>query len=303
MFPLGRDELKEFFVRLYMKADSTDLFNRAALVAFYFSFAFFPLLLFLITLAGMVLDSTDSLKRDLYSYLFQILPISAYDLVQRTLDEIIESSSGGKLTIGLFVTLWSASAGVDSLRTSLNAIYELKECRPWWKTKVQSLVLTLMFILLLTVGLLAVSAGMEIFDHLLRLAGLDINSPVASVITQWLSVLLLLLFTSEVIYNWLPCHKTFNWFWATPGSTVAIILWVVFSAGFRLYLQYFNTYNKAYGSLGAVIILMLWMFLTGTAILIGGSINSVLYEMAMEREGLEEGDGKSQKPEAELNPS
>lgn len=303
MIPLRRDELKEFFVRLYNKADSTDLFNRAALVAFYFSFAFFPLLLFLITLAGLVLDSTESLKHDLYSYLFQILPISAYDLVQRTLDEIIESSSGGKLTIGLFVTLWSASAGVDSLRTSLNAIYELKESRPWWKTKIQSLVLTLMFILLLAVGLLAVSAGLDVFDHLLRLAGFEIDSPVISVVVQWLSVLLLLLVTSEVIYNWLPCHKVFNWFWATPGSTVAIILWVLFSAGFRLYLQYFNTYNRAYGSLGAVIILMLWMFLTGTAILIGGSINSVLYEMAMEPEGNGHDDDASAKPDTELNPS
>src|SRR5918999_4006348 len=100
MTVFGRDEWKEFFLRLYAKVDSTDVFNRAAAVAFYFSFALFPLLLFLVTLAGIVLDSTDTLRRDLYRYLYQIMPPSAYNLVKNTLDEIIESSSGGKLTIG-----------------------------------------------------------------------------------------------------------------------------------------------------------------------------------------------------------
>ena len=280
---LTRDEWKEFFLRLYIKVDSTDVFNRAAAVAFYFSFALFPLLLFLVTLAGIVLDSTDSLKRDLYRYLFQIMPVSAYNLVRQTLDEIIESSSGGKLTVGILVTLWSASAGVDTLRNSLNSIYELKEMRSWWKTKFQSLVLTFLFILLLTVAIIVVSTGWEMFEHVLELTSLKADSPWLLHAVQWVLILSVLLFASEVIYNWVPCHKKFRWYWITPGSIVAIWLWVVTSGGFRVYLQYFNTYNKAYGSLGAVIILMLWMFLSGTAILIGGAINAVLYEMVAAR--------------------
>jgi membrane protein len=283
MTVFGRDEWKEFFLRLYAKVDSTDVFNRAAAVAFYFSFALFPLLLFLVTLAGMVLDSTDSLKRDLYRYLFQIMPVSAYNLVRTTLDEIIESSSGGKLTLGIFITLWSASAGVDTLRNSLNSIYELKESRSWWNTKFHSLVLTFLFITLLTVAIIAVSTGWQMFEHVLELIGLKVESPMLLTGVQWILILAILLFASEVIYNWLPCHRKFHWYWITPGSIVAIVLWVISSGGFRIYLQYFNTYNKAYGSLGAVIILMLWMFLTGTAILIGGAINSVLSEMAVAR--------------------
>lgn len=276
----GREEWKEFFLRLYLKVDSTDVFNRAASVAFYFSFALFPLLLFLVTLAGMLLDSTDSLKRDLYRYLFQIMPPSAYNLVQKTLDEMIESSSGGKLTLGIFITLWSASAGVDTLRNSLNSIYEARETRSWWNTKFQSLVLTFLFITLLTIAIVAVSTGWQMFEHLLDMLNLASDSPVLLNVVQWILILGVLLFASEVIYNWLPCHREFRWYWITPGSIVAIVLWVLFSGGFRLYLQYFNTYNKAYGSLGAVIILMLWMFLTATAILVGGAINSVLAEMA-----------------------
>lgn len=283
MIVFGRDEWKEFFLRLYTKVDSTDIFNRAAQVAFYFSFAFFPLLLFLVTLTGIILGSTGSLKRELYGYLFQIMPASAYDLVHRVLDEIIENSTGGKLTIGIFITLWSASAGVDTLRNSLNAVYELKETRSWWNTKLQSLVLTFLFIFLLALALIAVSTGWRMFEYALVKFGLPIESAWMLSGIQWISLLVVLLFASEVIYNWLPCHRKFKWSWITPGSAVAIILWVIFSLGFRVYLQYFNSYNKAYGSLGAVIILMLWMFLAGTAILIGGSINSVLKEMSEAR--------------------
>lgn len=276
-------EWKTFFKRLYYKIDSSDLFNRAAQIAFYFSFAFFPLLLFLVTLAGIVLESTESLKRELYGYLNQIMPSSAFDLVHKTLDEIIENSSGGKLTIGIFVTLWSASAGIDSIRSSLNAVYELKEARSWWNTKLQSLVLTLLFIVLLGIALVVVSSGWEIFQYLLAAIGFRVTSPLVLVSIQWIALFGVLLFATEVIYSWVPCFDRFRWVWITPGALVAMILWVAFTGGFRLYLQYFNTYNRAYGSLGAVIILMLWMFLTGTAILIGGAINSVLTAMAEER--------------------
>ena len=273
-------QCKTFFRKLYCKIDSTDLFNRAAQVAFYLSFAFFPLLLFLVTLVGIVLGSTDSLKRELYSYLFQIMPASAFDLVHKTLDEIIESSSGGKLTIGVFITLWSASAGVDSLRNALNAVYELKETRSWWNTKLQSLVLTLLFIVLLAMALIGVSSGWTMFEHLLSAVGITITSPLVLIGIQWISLLVVLLFATEVIYSWVPCYRKFRWRWITTGAVVAIVLWVIFTGGFRIYLQYFNTYNRAYGSLGAVIILMLWMFLSATTILVGGAINSVLREMA-----------------------
>ncbi|MEO7672906.1 MAG: YhjD/YihY/BrkB family envelope integrity protein, partial [Pyrinomonadaceae bacterium] len=190
----GMDQWKSFFLKLYKKVDSSDLFNRAAQIAFYFSFAFFPLLLFLVTLAGLVLESTVSLKRELYGYLFQIMPPSAFDLVHKTLDEIVENSSGGKLTIGIFVTLWSASAGIDSIRSSLNAVYELKEARSWWNTKLQSLVLTLIFIVLLAIALLLVASGWEIFQYLLGLLGFMVTSPLVLVSIQWISLLAVLLF-------------------------------------------------------------------------------------------------------------
>lgn len=272
-------QFKKFFPELYDKAFDTDVFNHSAQVAFYFSFSFFPLLLFLVSLFGLVLDSTDALRNQLLIYLAQIMPASAYDLVHKTLDEIVETSSGGKLTLGIFITLWSASAGVDSLRSSLNAVYELKESRSWWHTKLQSLVMTLLFIMLIAVAVAGVTSGWKAVQFLLGGMGLEVTSPWVLISIQWAAIIVIMLFATAVIYSWVPGFKKFKWVWISPGAIVAILLWIGFTAGFRLYLQHFNTYNKAYGSLGAVIILMLWMYLTAMAILIGGAINSVLTEM------------------------
>ena len=273
-------QFKKFFSELYDKAFDTDVFNHSAQVAFYFSFSFFPLLLFLMSVFGLILESTDTLRQELFIYLAQIMPGSAYDLVQKTLDEIVETGTGGKLTLGLAVTLWSASAGVDSLRSSLNAVYELKEGRSWWHTKLQSLVMTLLFILLIAVAVAGVTSGWKAVQSLLGGLGLEITSPLILVSIQWGAIIVIMMFATGVIYSWLPCFKKFKWVWISSGALVAIILWIALTAGFRVYLQFFNTYNKAYGSLGAVIILMLWMYLTAMAILIGGAINSVLTEMA-----------------------
>ena len=289
---------KAFAKNLYAKVMDTDVFSHAAQIGFYFSFAFFPLLLFLISLFGMVLESTDNLRTELYVYLAQIMPASAYTLVQETLNEVIENSSGGKLTLGIFVTLWSASAGVDSLRNSLNAVYELKESRPWWKNKLQSLILTLMFILLIAFALTSVTAGIKLFEVTLGSIGLDVTSSWVLVAIQWAAVIVLLLLATAVIYSWLPCFEEFKWVWISPGAVVAILLWLLLSGGFRLYLQYFNSYNKTYGSLGAVIILMLWMYLTGMAILVGGAINSVLTEMTDAKKDQVEGEVPPQQSEA-----
>src|SRR5687768_7721625 len=269
-----------FFKELYDKFFETDVMSAAAQVAFYFSFAFFPLLLFLVTLFGMILESTDELRIELYSYLAQIMPPSAYQLVRTTMDEIIETSSSSKLTIGILITLWSASAGVDSLRIALNRVYELRETRSWWNTKLHSLVLTFLFILLLAIGLAAITAGWSLVKVALSGLGFEVTSPWVVTVIQWTAIILAMVLSTAVVYSWLPCFKKFHWVWISPGSVTAILVWILFGSLFRLYLQYFNTYNKAYGSLGAVIILMLWMYITGLALLLGGAINSVLTEMS-----------------------
>src|SRR6476661_2489979 len=271
-------EWAKFGHSLYDKMLETDVFGNAAQVAFYFSFAFFPLLLFLVTLFGMILESTTSLQSELYQYLGQIMPGEAFDLVRTTMDEIVKNSSGGKLTLGALFTLWSASAGVDSLRGALNSVYEVDEDRSWWYTKGQSLLITFLFIVMLGIALGALAAGWNMLESALALAGYQISATWILAVIQWSALALLLIFVTAVIYSWLPSFEEFHWVWVSPGAIVAILLWAILTAAFRVYLQYFNSYNKAYGSLGAVIILMLWMYLTAMALLIGGAINSVLTE-------------------------
>jgi membrane protein len=286
MRSLTEFDWKKFFGLLYTRAFETDLFNRAAQVAFYFSFSLFPLLFFLVSLIGLILGSADSLRDELFAYFNQVMPSSAFELVRTTVIEIASGSSGGKATLGLLITLWSASAGVDSVRTSLNAVYRLTETRPWAKLKVQSLALTFAMVLLIISVLGIFFYGWLIAQAAIAAAGFHITSPLVLVCIQWIAVILVLLFACELIYNLLPNFKKLAWIWITPGSVVAILLWIMLTGGFRLYLEFFNTYNRTYGSLGAVIILMLWLYLTSIAMLIGGLINAVLNEVSVRRRPL-----------------
>ncbi len=280
--------IKTFFLRLYDKIFDTELLDRGAQVAFYFSFSLFPLLFFLISLFGLVLESTTRLQSELFTYLYQIMPASAYDLVRKTVDEIVVSSTTGKLTLGLAITLWSSSVGVDSLRTALNAVAGIIETRPWWKTKLQSLALTFASILLLAIAVSFVFYGWQLVQIGLGMLGFDSVSRWWLVTLQWVMIVAIMLAACEMVYNLLPDYKNFHWDWITPGSIVSIFLWIVFTGGFRLYLEYFNTYNRAYGSLGAVIILMLWLYLTAVVLLIGAAVNAVQSEMSAEHEEIEE---------------
>ncbi len=275
--------IKTILIRLYNKFWEEDVLSSSAQVAFYLSFSLFPLLLFLVNLFGLILGSATDLRDELFSYLGQIMPNSAYLLVQKTILEVSENSSGSKLTVGVLVALWSASAGMDSLRIALNHVYKIKEDRSWWRTKLESLTMTLLLIFLLSFVLGIVFYGWKFLSALLSFLNLPIESFWILTTIQWISFIIVLLLTFGMIYNFLPNIKDHKRNWISYGSVTAIILWLLLTNGFRVYLNYFNNYDKTYGSLGAVIILMLWLYLTALVILIGGAINSVLAEIASEK--------------------
>lgn len=276
--------LREFIWALYTKVTDTDIFSHAAQVAFYLSFAIFPFLYFLVSLFGLLLDSSQGLKDELFSYMRQIMPLSVFDLVSRTVDEIVENSSSSKATLGLVVTLWSASAGFDAIRAALNAVHSTKETRTWFRTKAESIGLTLVITILAGVVLTMVFYGWQLFQKMIAALGFEITSPLLLITIQWISILLVMLLVCEIIYNLLPNFDRTRWEWVSYGSLIAIIMWIVLTTGFRTYLGYFNSYNKAYGSLGAVIIMMLWLYLTASALMIGAAINAVLHDMGIKAE-------------------
>lgn len=277
-----KSKLKTLFWIIYEKSFEEDVFSSAAQVAFYFSFSLFPLLLFLISLLGLILGTADDLRNELFHYLAQIMPVTAFKLVKDTIKEVTENSTGGKLTLGLLVALWSAAAGVDSLRIALNSVYNIKEKRAWWKTKLLSLVMICGLTILISFTMGVVFYGWKFVSFLLSLANLPITSVYFQILIQWVMIIVLLLTVFALIYNFLPNHDPYKWIWVTPGTIVSILLWLLVSTMFKTYLEYYNTYDRMYGSLGAVIILMLWLYLTALVVLVGGTINAALQKMTDE---------------------
>ena len=267
------------FSKLYKKAFEDHIFDSAAQVGFYFSFALFPLLIFLISLFGLIVGGESTYLQDLYFYLSRIIPETAFELVKNTIDEVAKNSSGNKITIGLLIALWSASAGIDSLRIALNRVYGFEEQRPWILTKVISIIFTIVLTFLVSAALVGVFYGWQAIGLIFSYAGFEEPGSTWLVILQWVVTLSILLLIYEMLYNVLPDRRPFEWQWVTPGALIAIGLWLALSFGWRTYLHFFDNYDRIYGSIGAGIVLMLWLYLTGLAILIGGMINSILKEI------------------------
>lgn len=266
---------KEFGTSLYKKISDDDIIGNAAQVAFYFSFAIFPLLLFLMSLLGILLSDKEDLQNELFLILGQVMPASAFQLVRDTLDEVTASSSGGKLSLGILITLWSASAGIDNMRGTLNEVYNLSETRSWFRAKLTSLLLTLGLGVLILLTLSSIVYGSQFLASVT-----PIDSPYILEALEWVAILALILLAFALLYNFAPNHDAFQWKWLSPGAVIGVVLWVILTGAFRLYLRYFDSYAATYGSLGAVIILMLWLYLTAFVILIGGAINAIFDEKA-----------------------
>ena len=294
LWKLGGLSVKELAVRVYNEIWDDELLDSAAQLAYYFLFALFPLLIFLTSIFGFIVSGDNQLQKDLFMYLGTVLPGSALDLVRSVITEVGQSSSGGKLTFGLFLALWAASSGMEALTQSLNKTYEIKESRSWWWRRLVSIFLTIILAILIISALMVVLFGGQITDYVSLHLGFGAFLTVVWQIVQYLIVLAFVLLAFALIYYISPDVKEQKFAFITPGAIVGIAIWLLVSLGFRLYLSYFNSYSATYGSLGAVIILMLWLYFTGAAILIGGEINSEI-ENALAEAGAPEAKERGEK--------
>ena len=266
--------------RVWAEVEEDEVFGRAAQLAYYFLLALFPLLLFLTSVIGLLMGTEESLRRSLFNYLGTVLPHSALDLVRTTMFEVSNASSGGKIAFGVLAALWAASNGMGAITQALNIAYDVKESRSWWKQRLTAIGLTVALSVLIISALLLVLYGGQISGHLAASFGFDDNFTMAWKVLQWPIVLASVLLAFALIYYFAPDVKEQKWIWVTPGAVLGVGLWLAVSFGFRLYLHFFDSYSKTYGALGAVIILMLWLYLTGAAILFGGEINSEIEHAA-----------------------
>lgn len=269
---------KQFFKRLWARLNEHEIFDRAAQLSYYFLLALFPLLLFMMTLLGYFAGESVEVRDKLLSYLARVMPSSAIDLVHTTLDEITRARSGSKLSLGLLAALWAASNGMGAISDTLNGAYGVKETRSWLKVRLTAIVLTVALSILIITALVIVLYGGGIGERLAAYLGLGAAFTIVWKILQWPLALFFLLVTFTMMYHFGPNVRPKRFQWWAWGTLVAIILWLLFSFAFRLYLHYFDSYGVTYGSLGALIILMLWFYFTGVSILVGGEINSMFEE-------------------------
>jgi membrane protein len=278
---------KEFLWRVWARAEEDEIFGRAAQLSYYFLLALFPLLLFLLTLFGYMNGAGSHLRHKLITYLGNVMPDSALQLVVVTIDQVTEARGGGKLSFGLLAALWAASSGLNALAQALNAAYDVPETRPWWKVRLLSIALTVALAILIISALLIVLYGGQLGHFLATFVHEDEVFQIGWKILQWPITLAFVFIAFSLIYRFAPNLSAkrrgrrlpaddLRRRWLSPGVVVAIILWLLVSLGFRLYLHFFNSYSATYGSLGALIVLMLWFYLTGAAILLGAEINSEL---------------------------
>lgn len=248
--------------------------DQSAMLSFYLLLSIFPLCLFLIALLGLLLQSGPVLKETLHQYFAAVLPPSASTLIDATLGEISRGSGTLKLSVALLFTWWSASQGMLALVEGLNVAYEVGESRPWWKKYLVASGLTIASLVLFACALLLLIYGGRFSESIASHFGYSGFIVGMWQILTWLLLLAFVLMAFNILYVYAPNVKHRRWHWLMPGTVVGITLWLLGSFGFRLYLSLFNSYTVTYGSIGAVIILLLWLYLSGIAILIGGEVNS-----------------------------
>ncbi len=277
---------KELGMLLWRQIWEDEVLARCAELAYFFLFSVFPLLLFLTTLLGYLAGASADLRWNLFWYLKQLSPsdeVSA--LLTNTLNEITISRSGFKLYASLFVAVWMASNAMLAAGRTLNHACGLKETRRWWRRRIIAILLTVSFAALVICALVLILYGGTIAELLAAWLHIGPSLVAAWHLLRWPLVLVFLVISFEMVYNYAPnLGDSPNRQWWTPGAITGVALFLAASYGLRLYLFYFHSYSTAYGSLGAVIVLLVWFYLIAFAILMGGEVNSEIGREISRRE-------------------
>lgn len=268
---LGGLGWKEFGHRLWTDSQKDDILGRAAQLAYYFLLALFPALLFLTALLGLF--PLEQVLPELMTYLRTVLPADALSLLQKYLDSVVTGTGSDILSLGLLGALWASSSGVTAVMESLNVVYGAQESRPYWKVRLVATLLTMGLAAFIIASITLILYGERIGAWIADIVGLGWLFLLTWTLLQWPVAIGLMLLALAIIYAVCP-DVEHDWRWVTPGSVVAVLLWTGLSVGFKVYVDHFGNYNAAYGSIAGVIVLMLWLYLTGVVILLGGEINA-----------------------------
>lgn len=280
---LGGLTLKQLAKKVVQGISDDFLLDRASALAFNFILALFPMLLFLLSVFGIFASRGSTMETDLLQYLSQVLPPAAAQVITHTLQEVTNNAGGAKLTIGIVLTLWFASSGMSSMMSGLDGAYEVKETRSFIKVRAIALGLTVAISILVIGALFAVLAGNWVAHAAGSYYGLGPIVIDAWRVAQVIVAIAFITAAFSLIYYFGPDLEEQHWYWITPGSLLGVLLWIAASFAFRAYLHFFNSYSKTYGSLGAAMILLMWLYITGFAFLVGGEVNAQIEHAAAKR--------------------
>lgn len=268
---LGKLTVKELAKRVWHEANEDNVWGSAAQLAYYFLFALFPMLIFLTTLVGFLPD----FQQTLLTALAKTLPPEVMNLVVNTLRDVTVNRSRGLLSFAILGTVWAASGGVVSLMNALNIAYQVKEGRSFWKQRLVSVGLTVGLSLFVALGILLIMFGDRFSLWFAKRLELGSTFKLIWGMVDYLLGLALLLSGIDLIYFFGPNVKQ-KWRWSSVGGVFAVVSIVTGSLLFSFYLRYAPSYSATYGSLGAVMVLMLWLYIFALVLLIGGEINAVI---------------------------
>ena len=278
---LGGLSLREFTMRVYAAAFEHEIFDRAAALSYYFLFALFPTLLLLTALLGTL--GTPHLMAELMSYGDAVLPPAVASLLSRTLVEIVVGDGTAALSVGAIGILWAASRGVRSVIAALNVVYAVERGRPWWRRQVVAVLLTLAFCVFTLTALVLLAFGGRIGEAVAAWAGLGDVFTAVWRLAQWPVGILFGIVGMDLTYYLAPAARG-RLTWLSPGAVVATTGCVVASLAMRVYVGNFADYNATYGSIGAVIVLMLLLYLSAAMLLVGAEINAAITRAASDGE-------------------
>lgn len=274
--------MKKFFRKAVMfiyilikKMDDDELIALSAQLSYSFVLAFFPFFIFLMTVIGFLrLDSQQVLI-----FLETLLPNEVYFLIQNIVKFVIDSREGSLLSLSLFLSIWSSSAGFRGVMRGLNKAYNVVDTRNYIIKIILSIVYTIGLVLLIILMLILVVFGGVIGDLFVKffVDYVDVNIVLNSwYVIRYSFVIILMVVVFAIIYYYVPVVKNKSLFKVIPGAVFTTFSWIGISIGFTFYVNNLSNYSALYGSIGAVIVLMIWLFLTSMIILLGGEINAII---------------------------
>lgn len=271
--------IRAFGQQLWKELQQDAVTDAAAQLSYYLLFALFPFLFFLVTLTAYL--PLGGAANELLSRLSAVMPPDALRIISDQLHSLLNRPKPHLLTAGLVISLYSASRGADAFRKLLNIAYDVHEGRPFWKTTLLAFGFTILGAVLTLVGLTMIVLGEQVGLRGAEKLGLGAQYLVAWTWLRWPATALVIMFVAAVGYYLLPdVEQKFRYI--TPGSVAATALWLLGTWGFTQYVDHFNRYNVTYGSLGGVVILLTWLYISGLVFMLGGEVNAVIEHLSAE---------------------